>query len=461
MSRLLSKNVLRAEFAKRMSDMYEREVPAYRQMRDLVIGINKEAPFEERCAIEGGSLFGKEVRGTEQRHGAIRVGKAQELQHIRRLFALMGMEPVGYYDLSVAGIPVHSTAFRPLLPQDMVASPFRIFTSLLRVDLIEDEGLRARIEDILSKRQIMSDELLEMMEKAEKTGGISEDEMPDFMEEILKVFKWREEANVSGDLYQELLKAHGLVADIVSFKGPHINHLTPSCAAIDLAQRAMEESSLNAKLVIEGPPQRKCPILLRQTAFKALNEEVMFPSQDGRLVQGTHTARFGEIEARGAALTPKGRALYDETLEKVLATQAPKGDGSNLKEYKAALKKAFDVFPDDWDQLREEGLIYVRYEADVEKAQANNSQVDVSNVDQLIKAGFLKVYPQVYEDFLPVSAAGIFRSNLNEQQKQDVSHNPQQALFEKQLGAEVHDQFALYEKVQQESLSLALKGVSL
>jgi uncharacterized glyoxalase superfamily metalloenzyme YdcJ len=31
--------------------------------------------------------------------------------------------------------------------------------------------------------------------------------------------------------------------------------------------------------------------------------------------RGTHSARFGEIEQRGVALTPKGRALYDRLLQ--------------------------------------------------------------------------------------------------------------------------------------------------
>ena len=73
--------------------------------------------------------------------GAIRLGTAQELVAIRRVFAVMGMYPVGYYDLSVAGIPVHSTAFQPI--KALRRSPFRVFTSLLRLELIEDEGLRA------------------------------------------------------------------------------------------------------------------------------------------------------------------------------------------------------------------------------------------------------------------------------------------------------------------------------
>ncbi|NHN23202.1 DUF1338 family protein, partial [Bacillus amyloliquefaciens] len=65
------------------------------------------------------------------------------------------------------------------------------------------------------------------------------------------------------------------------------------------------------KAVVEGPPPRAVPILLRQTSFKAIEEDVVFPGDQ----PGQHTARFGEIEQRGAALTPAGRALYDRLLE--------------------------------------------------------------------------------------------------------------------------------------------------
>ncbi|VDZ78840.1 putative cytoplasmic protein [Salmonella bongori] len=56
----------------------------------------------------------------------------------------------------------------------------------------------------------------------------------------------------------------------------------------------------------------KSPFCWRQTSFKALEEQVLFVGEK----QGTHTARFGEIEQRGVALTPKGRQLYDELLQK-------------------------------------------------------------------------------------------------------------------------------------------------
>lgn len=63
----------------------------------------------------------------------------------------------------------------------------------------------------------------------------------------------------------------------------------------------MPECGITPKILIEGPPRREVPILLRQTSFKALEEQVLFVDEK----QGTHTARFGEIEQRGVALTPK------------------------------------------------------------------------------------------------------------------------------------------------------------
>ncbi len=72
----------------------------------------------------------------------------------------------------------------------------------------------------------------------------------------------------------------------------------------------MSAYGITPKAVIEGPPRRDVPILLRQTSFKALEESIRFAGD----TQGRHTARFGEIEQRGVALTPDGRALYDRLL---------------------------------------------------------------------------------------------------------------------------------------------------
>jgi uncharacterized glyoxalase superfamily metalloenzyme YdcJ len=68
---------------------------------------------------------------------------------------------------------------------------------------------------------------------------------------------------------------------------------------------------------------------LRQTSFKARPEPVEFIEEDGRRVTGAHAARFGEIEQRGAALTAKGRALYDRLLAEAQVAVPLATDGAN------------------------------------------------------------------------------------------------------------------------------------
>lgn len=405
---------LRAAFCAAMSEMYKAEVPAYGTLIDIVEEANAQAAgasAEFRHVLEqDGGL----ARVSAERHGAIRLGSADELAWMGRLFAVFGMYPVGYYDLGPSGIPVHSTAFRPITADELNKNPFRVFTSLLRLDAIEDEALRTRAQHILEQREIFSDDLKAQIIAAETRGGLTQEDMGSFIDAAIEVFRWHAEASVDQATYQALHDAHRLIADVVSFKGPHINHLTPRALDIDAVQSAMQQHGLPAKEVIEGPPARSCPILLRQTSFHALHEPIEFA--DG--AAGGHTARFGEIEQRGVALTPKGRALYDACL-----SEARTGAG----EYTARLAQAFARFPDTWDGLLQEGLAYF-YNNDATR-------------------------PVIYEDFLPVSAAGIFKSNLGEGDLPESDMIGSQTAFESALGRPVLDPFALYEAAAAENSS--------
>ncbi|MEE7548109.1 VOC family protein, partial [Xanthomonas sp. Kuri4-1] len=310
----VSADHIRSLFAQAMSDMYRAEVPLYGTLMDLVAQVNAETLAADPVLDTRLRRNGERARLDQERHGAIRVGTAHELATLRRLFAVMGMQPVGYYDLSVAGVPVHSTAFRPVGASALAANPFRVFTSLLRLELIEDPELREQAEQILADRYIFTPGVLALIEEHQREGGLDEAQAQRFVAEALETFRWHADATVPLATYRALSQAHRLIADVVSFHGPHINHLTPRTLDIDAAQAQMLQRGIDAKAVIEGPPRRRCPILLRQTSFKALEEPVRFPAGHEGEAHGTHTARFGEIEQRGLALTPKGRALYDALL---------------------------------------------------------------------------------------------------------------------------------------------------
>lgn len=451
----VSADRIRSEFSAAMSAMYRREVPAYGTLIDLVAEVNAETLAADPVLAARLAATDSLERISEERHGAIRLGTPAELAMMRRVFAVMGMFPVGYYDLSVAGVPVHSTAFRPVGEAALRRNPFRVFTSLLRLDLIADSALRAEAEAVLAARAIFTPGAVALTEKAEAEGGLDAEDGAAFVAEVLETFRWHAHANVDAALYKRLHDAHRLIADVVSFRGPHINHLTPRTLDIDAVQERMPAHGIAPKAVVEGPPTRRCPILLRQTSFKALDEPVSFRSGAG-WIEGHHTARFGEIEQRGIALTPKGRALYDRLLDDTRAKVRPAADGSNAAEYVAALAEVFTAFPDDWDAIRRAELGYFVYTLTDAGRGAHDP---VSDIEEALARGLITADPIIYEDFLPVSAAGIFQSNLGDGAQQNFTASPNQIRFEADLGAAVLDEFAHYRGIEEASLAACLAAL--
>lgn len=456
---LISPDRLRQRFSQAMSRMYRDEVPAYGALVNLTQQVNARV-LADNPLLHAELTASARLEGlSEERHGAIRVGTAAELADVARLFALLGMQPVGYYDLSVAGLPVHSTAFRPVSEEALRVNAFRIFTSLLRLDLLDDVALRHTSEQLLAGREIFTARARAFIDRAEHEGGVAEVEADDFIAEVVQTFRWHATARADAALYSRLDQIHSLVADVVCFQGPHINHLTPRTLDIDEIQRQMPAHGMHPKETIEGPPRRACPILLRQTSFKAIEEPIRFPADGQQWTSGSHRARFGEVEQRGIALTRRGRALYDTLLERTRASLSVTREASVSRDAEACVGSAQDVFsafPDDWITLREQQLAWFDYRLTEAGAAAARDGCHASDVSELLERGWVHAIPIVYEDFLPVSAAGIFRSNLGTESGDTFQRSPNRAAFEEALGRAVLDEDTLYAAQQAASIAQCL-----
>jgi len=440
MDNFLTADAIRTRFSQAMSAMYQQEVPQYGTLMQLVMAVN-DRTLESEPALKDRLAAADELsRLNIERHGAIRVGSASELATLRQMFAVMGMYPVGYYDLSQAGVPVHSTAFRPVDEAALRRNPFRVFTSLLRLELIEEPELRERAAAILAARDIFTPRCRQLLQLHPQQGGFTAPQAAEFVTEALETFRWHAHSSVDSQTYQALNQQHRLIADVVCFSGCHINHLTPRTLDIDRVQQLMPSRGIEPKTLIEGPPRRQVPILLRQTSFKALEEAITF--RDGH--KGTHTARFGEIEQRGAALTPKGRALYDRLLHQA-------GSGQDNQQHQQHLSDVFRDFPDDEQTLRQQELAWFHYRLS-EKGMAS-PPARGETLDSLIAEGRIIAEPIIYEDFLPVSAAGIFQSNLGDHAQVRSAGQASREAFETALGSAVVDEMALYAERQQRSLA--------
>ena len=220
----------------------------------------------------------------------------------------------------------------------------------------------------------------------------------------------------------------------------HLEQLTQRLQQPDLALSRLKHSGF--KDFTEGPSE-DTPILLRQDAYKALTEPVKFRQADGATVDAVHTARFGEIEQRSYATTAKGRALYDQCLAEADAARE-KNPGLAKKDfaaYEEMYAKPFSPFPKTLPELLGQKLVYARYTA-TPKGIAAKGRIDTTDIAELVRLGYVAYEGLRYEDFLPVSAAGIFASNLNQYgTKSSAAQKPvyTQAMLEEILGRKIID----------------------
>lgn len=455
--------LLRKHVYAELSKMYGSDVPLYDKLLETNREINRKVAQEHP---ERGIDEKQLDQISSERHGAIRLGKPEELKWMARFFAVMGMLPVNFYNMAEAGSksqPVLGTAFRPLVNPDQ-----RMFCSLLMPDYF-DEETQHRIEAALQKREIFSDNLKSLIESYERHGGITQDQAAAYVQEAKDLFRWRGTA-VDYDLYRDLhMKGVNIAADIACFPNPHLNHLTPNSLDIDRLYAEMKRrlgdenyyknfSHQGMKDSIEGPPPPQSSgeaiVFLRQTAYKALPEEVKFYHRDGSFDRSsTHTARFGEIEQRGVAMTPKGRQLYDAAIKQTEAID-PVLPQRDYDEYVRQYRACFRAIPKTHSELRRQGLAFYLYKV---VGKGNQGK---TNIDELVEKGGVTFVPIRYEDFLPVSAAGIFAANLAQygtKSTSQVKRSYTKAMLEHAMGCSIFDSMELYAKQQEDSLQSILR----
>src|SRR5690606_7427520 len=100
------------------------------------------------------------------------------------------------------------------------------------------------------------------------------------------------------------------------------------------------------------------------------------------------------------------------------------------------------------------GLVHARYEPTAAGVAAAGS-IETTDLPALVELGFVRYEGLRYEDFLPVSAAGIFASNLNQYGTQATAASrpvyTQQDL-ERILGRPIADAAALYRGMEADSI---------
>lgn len=529
-----------------LSSMFGKEVPLYDKSLEVNRACNRAVCGLLARLHPGFAMTDEELEKTSgERHGAIRIGRQDEYRWVARFFAQFGMEPHNFYDMTAIGAksqPIIATAFRSRVNPD-----HRVFTSLLMTDYF-DPATRTRIEGVLAGRQVFSDAAKQLIEKAERQGGLDWNDATALIREgTERIFKWTARARDHA-LYKELCDTgFKIAADIACFERHHLNHLTPNTLCMDVYTAGMkfclgemDEAAFRSRAIValthlaafagrdwmrlhfkhmpreridalgagradardvaafveelvarlkkpdlnlkalkhngfkdftEGPSE-DTPIFLRQDAYKALTEPVAFTNPDGSTTQTVHTARFGEIEQRFYACTPRGRKLYDECLAIADAAREadPKIVTRDFAAYERLYAEPFKKFPKTLAELVDRGLVYAKY-SPTNEGLAKKSKLPVRGprspheaVRDLVRSGHAQMEGLRYEDFLPVSAAGIFASNLSQYGTKSTAYQRPtytQSQLEEIMGIKIIDTDAQYRDLERASIdeTLAALGV--
>ena len=222
------------------------------------------------------------------------------------------MFPCGFYDLrdaAPAPVPVVSTAFRPARPRRARREPVPGVhldagprgPALLR-PATSRTGCAASSRPASSSRPSCS----RWPTSPSSTGSFTAADADRYLELAAASFALSTEP-VDRAWYAELERVSGVAADIGGVTTTHINHLTPRVLDIDDLYASMQARGIEMIDEIQGPPRWDGPdVLLRQTSFRALAEPRTFRDCRWEVSQGALRVRFGEVEARGIALTPAG-----------------------------------------------------------------------------------------------------------------------------------------------------------
>ena len=448
---------------KRLSAMYGTEVPAYNTLVEVSTEVNQAylQPARRRSGAAGQHRPGH--RGTARRHPCwVRARNGPGGPGLCRLRHVPGglLRPARRLQ---AAVPVVSTAFRPVTPMSWPA--IRSGSSpqcwRWRTPGSSTEPLQRELAEFFDRGSSSDRSCWSWLTRPPPGTGDSTAPTP------RGSWSWRRQPSssplrpVDHDWYRRLEAISAVASDIGGVTSTHINHLTPRVLDIDALYAGMEARGITMIDEIQGPPRWDGPdVLLRQTSFRALGEERLFRYADGSVRKGELRVRFGEVEARGIALTPAG-------------TRALRPDGRRSRTPRLAAAPARDRPSVARDGLGGEpaqhrkragdpraGLLHLHGES----GRSRLALRPAVTLPELISVdGAAVPEPIVYEDFLPRSAAGIFQSNLTDEGSKERRRAGEPATTCHRMSADyrppVHDPYELYQR-QQDDSSRALRPPS-
>lgn len=429
MVRWVEPDEMRSKYIEMLTDQFQEKFLDYGVLSDLVRDINNIT------LIQNTALYEQLIQQRE-RHFFSQVlcahyvlNNAEDLEWLRRIFAIIGLFPVGFYQLGSPDFPLPSTLFRPLQHEAIRRQPFRILLSVR--NLTETQGISGMqpLERLASRTQLKG-QFIEFIYKFEKYGMLNAVEAQHFLTALMQ-YVHPECQSLSPQAWMSETTQNLNPARQNAF----IGQMTLPCLNMEKATQLTRDLGLDPLDHLEAPSQRNYPILSNKMS-------ILLKSPHSS--ESAHRCQF-QIEQRGLALTAKGLKLVQGIFKHLVVELAQKT--RTISQQRRLINQAFKSLPDSDVTLYRQGLAYFRFCLNPDAMPVALGSYTKQDVPQLLRHQVIQLVPIMFEDIVQPDLSQYAPALLEQHKKQ----------FEAGLGCPVHDPMPYYALWQEESLQRCLK----
>lgn len=429
--RLVDSDELRSRYIKRVNDHFYIKNHEYAIISDVIKDINNIEMIKSPILLEKLKKQGERDFYIQELELHYKIINQIDLSIVCRIFAVLGLFPVGFILQGSLQNPVPCTLFRPINNSNAKKHYIRIKLSYAYASKAYNKTQNDKVDTSKTCQN-----LKQYIDKFEKNSYFIDSDIEKFLEEVIDYLHPEfNTSKVAQETHNRFLRDGNSICEI---RFPTLS-LTRTLSMI-------RKYKFDIDCTVNLPEARKYPLLynLAKIFLKSPN---ICPDQTN--VQNDALSQI-QLVQRGIALTPKGKSQYSKILAEFFLEQNQcNKKNDNLQR---SINRNFRKFPDSTSQLYQEGLAYFSF-----KLKPN---IDVSNDKNWNKEDLTDLIYSNHVDVMPIMFDGLMDTQALKINQLDELVKAHKCAFEEKLECAIQDEHEYYLMLQHQSMQQCLAALN-
>lgn len=434
MIRWVESDEIRLKYVQMISDLFHSRYSVYGVVFDIVRDVNNMALIQNASLYDEMVKKGQKQTFSQELSAHYILFNPGDLGIIRRIFAVMGLYPVGFYNLDLNGKSLASTLFKPLNKIALKQQPFRITVSLANQSFDNE----CEQHNVPKNRLDLSEKFLGLLQKFEKYSALNELDVHYFIQELQENLH-KPDYDMQCCEQRPFRSSMNQIRESIMIRSTSL-----ACLNLPKVIEELKHFDLYAIDDLDGPSDRKHPLLFNKMNINLRSKHPDHQKSDS---DNQNIPVFTiQLEQRGLALTAKGHQFFKSILSNLKSRLEPRTRLSLVQKRKL-MNQVFKRFPDSSYSLYRKGLAYFTFSVNPEIEIIDDRYWTEEDLPRLIRSKRILLTPLIFEDIY--SSYSVHASSSFDFVEEKKS-------FEAYLGTCIHDEMRYYVLCQEQSLQTCL-----